>query len=112
MFERLIAVSGIGPKLALSVLSGIETRDLVGAIRRTDLARLTAIPGIGKKTAERMCVELRDRGARVASGVKRRQRHLDIVANTGDIDDQAVRRLFEDRATQMRDHRAARATGL
>ena len=61
MFERLIAVGGIGPKLALSVLSGIESRDLVGAIQRNDLARLTAIPGVGKKTAERMCVELRDR---------------------------------------------------
>ena len=61
MFERLIAVSGIGPKLALSVLSGIETRDLVGAIQRNDLTRLTGIPGVGKKTAERMCVELRDR---------------------------------------------------
>ena len=61
MFEKLIAVSGIGPKLALSVLSGIEPRDLVSAIQRTDLARLTGIPGVGKKTAERMCVELRDR---------------------------------------------------
>jgi Holliday junction DNA helicase RuvA len=61
MFERLIGVSGIGPKLALAVLSGIESRDLVGAIQRNDLARLTAIPGVGKKTAERMCVELRDR---------------------------------------------------
>ena len=61
MFERLIAVSGIGPKLALSVLSGIETRDLVSAIQRNDLGRLTGIPGVGKKTAERMCVELRDR---------------------------------------------------
>lgn len=61
MFEKLIAVSGIGPKLALAVLSGIEPRDLVGAIQRNDLARLTAIPGVGKKTAERMCVELRDR---------------------------------------------------
>jgi len=61
MFERLIVVSGIGPKLALSVLSGIEPRDLVGAIQRNDLARLTAIPGVGKKTAERICVELRDR---------------------------------------------------
>jgi len=61
MFERLIAVSGIGPKLALAVLSGIEPRDLAGAIQRNDLARLTAIPGVGKKTAERMCVELRDR---------------------------------------------------
>ena len=61
MFEKLIAVSGIGPKVALSVLSGIEPRDLVGAIHRNDLARLTAIPGVGKKTAERICVELRDR---------------------------------------------------
>jgi holliday junction DNA helicase RuvA len=61
MFEKLIAVSGIGPKVALSVLSGIEPRDLAGAIRRNDLARLTAIPGVGKKTAERICVELRDR---------------------------------------------------
>ena len=61
MFEKLIAVSGIGPKLALAVLSGIESRELVGAIQRNDLARLTAIPGVGKKTAERICVELRDR---------------------------------------------------
>jgi holliday junction DNA helicase RuvA len=61
MFERLIAVSGIGPKLALAVLSGIEPRELAGAIQRNDLARLTAIPGVGKKTAERICVELRDR---------------------------------------------------
>ena len=61
MFEKLIAVSGIGPKAALSVLSGIEPRDLAGAIQRNDLARLTAIPGVGKKTAERICVELRDR---------------------------------------------------
>jgi Holliday junction DNA helicase RuvA len=61
MFEKLIAVSGIGPKLALSVLSGIEPRELAGAIQRHDVARLTAIPGVGKKTAERMSVELRDR---------------------------------------------------
>ena len=61
MFEKLIAVSGIGPKLALSVLSGIEPRELAGAILRNDIARLTAIPGVGKKTAERICVELRDR---------------------------------------------------
>lgn len=61
MFERLIAVSGIGPKLALAVLSGIEPRELAGAVQRNDLARLTAIPGVGKKTAERICVELRDR---------------------------------------------------
>jgi Holliday junction DNA helicase RuvA len=60
-FERLISVSGIGPKLALSVLSGMESRDLVGAIQRGDVTRLTRIPGVGKKTAERIVVELRDR---------------------------------------------------
>lgn len=61
MFDKLLAVSGIGPKVALSVLSGIEPRDLAGAIQRNDVARLTAVPGIGRKTAERICVELRDR---------------------------------------------------
>ena len=61
VFERLIAISGIGPKLALAVLSGIETPELVHAIERADVARLTAIPGVGKKTAERMVLELKDR---------------------------------------------------
>jgi Holliday junction DNA helicase RuvA len=61
LFERLISISGIGPKVALSVLSGIEPSDLVRAIRQADLARLTSIPGVGKKTAERIVVELRDR---------------------------------------------------
>jgi Holliday junction DNA helicase RuvA len=61
LFERLIGVSGIGPKVALAVLSGIEPNELVRAIRSGDIARLTRIPGIGKKTAERMVVELKDR---------------------------------------------------
>jgi len=61
LFERLIAVSGIGPKVALAVLSGIEAPDLANAIRQSDLARLTRIPGVGKKTAERIVIELRDR---------------------------------------------------
>ena len=61
LFERLISISGIGPKLALAVLSGIEPPDLVGAIERGDLARLTAIPGVGKKTSERIVLELKDR---------------------------------------------------
>ena len=61
LFERLIAISGIGPKLALAVLSGIEPADFVRAIRVQDVARLTAIPGIGKKTAERIGLELKDR---------------------------------------------------
>ena len=61
IFERLISVSGIGPKLALAVLSGIEPADLVVAIRQADIARLTGIPGIGKKTAERIGLELKDK---------------------------------------------------
>jgi Holliday junction DNA helicase RuvA len=61
LFERLIAISGVGPKLALAVLSGIEPADLIRAVRLQDVARLTAIPGIGKKTAERIGLELKDR---------------------------------------------------
>ena len=61
VFERLIAISGVGPKLALAVLSGIEPAELIKAVRVQDIARLTQIPGIGKKTAERICLELKDR---------------------------------------------------
>ncbi len=61
LFERLIAVSGIGPKLAITVLSGMAAADLVSALRGNDVARLTRIPGIGRKTAERMVLELRDK---------------------------------------------------
>ncbi len=61
LFERLISVSGIGPKLAITILSGMPAADLVNAIRGNDVARLTRIPGIGRKTAERMVLELRDK---------------------------------------------------
>jgi holliday junction DNA helicase RuvA len=61
LFERLIGISGIGPKLALAVLSGIEPTDLIRAIEHTDVARLTSIPGVGKKTSERIVLELKDR---------------------------------------------------
>jgi holliday junction DNA helicase RuvA len=61
LFERLIAINGVGPKLALAVLSGIEPAELIRAIRTQDVARLTSIPGVGKKTAERIGLELKDR---------------------------------------------------
>jgi holliday junction DNA helicase RuvA len=61
LFERLITVSGIGPKLAITILSGMAADEMVNAIRGNDVARLTRIPGIGKKTAERMVLELRDK---------------------------------------------------
>lgn len=69
VFERLIGISGIGPRLALAVLSGMEPRELAAAIERGDVARLTRIPGVGKKTAERMVVELRDRLPKALAGV-------------------------------------------
>ena len=61
LFEKLLSVSGIGPKLAITILSGMATGAMVAAIRGNDVAALTRIPGIGKKTAERMVLELRDK---------------------------------------------------
>ena len=60
-FERLIGISGVGPRLALSILSGIGVADLVAAVQDEDRARIQRIPGVGKKTAERVLLELRDR---------------------------------------------------
>ncbi|MGH9389163.1 MAG: Holliday junction branch migration protein RuvA [Vicinamibacteria bacterium] len=61
VFELLTSVSGIGPRLAINTLSGIRAADLVRAIQSGDLARLVAVPGIGRKTAERLIIELKDR---------------------------------------------------
>ena len=61
LFERLMTVSGIGARLAITILSGMAADEMAGAIRGNDVARLTRIPGIGKKTAERMVLELRDK---------------------------------------------------
>ena len=74
LFEKLLTISGIGPKLAITVLSGIDASRLVTAIRAGDHATLTKIPGIGKKTAERVVLELKDKlddmaAAPVAGGV-------------------------------------------
>ena len=66
LFEKLIAVSGIGPKLAQTILSGMSADDLVTALSAGDVRRLTSIPGVGKKTAERMVLELRDKVRDVA----------------------------------------------
>jgi len=71
LFERLLSVSGVGPKVALNVLSGIEPVEFVRAVRTADVARLCRVPGIGKKTAERIALELKDRlpaQAQVAGG--------------------------------------------
>jgi Holliday junction DNA helicase RuvA len=78
LFERLIAVGGIGPKLAVAVLSGIGPPELVNAVQRGDVARLTGIPGVGRKTAERMILELKDR-----------LEHLSLTKGTGESPEMA-----------------------
>ncbi len=70
-FEMLLSASGVGPSLALKILSGMSVDELVPAIRGNDLGRLTKIPGVGRKTAERMVVELRDKLDAVAVEAER-----------------------------------------
>jgi Holliday junction DNA helicase RuvA len=73
LFELLISASGVGPVLALKILSGMSVDDLIPAVRAGDLARLTRIPGVGRKTAERMVVELRDKLAAMGTPETARQ---------------------------------------
>ena len=70
VFEKLITVSGIGPKLAITVLSGLPTAELVAGIRASDVQRLVRIPGVGKKTAERIVLELKDKLMGIEAGSK------------------------------------------
>lgn len=89
LFERLIEVAGVGPKLAINILSGIEAGELVEALRGADLARLTRIPGVGRKTAERLVVELKDKmptappAESAAGGGPRREDLVSALANLG-----------------------------
>jgi Holliday junction DNA helicase RuvA len=91
LFERLIDVAGVGPRLAVNILSGIEADDLVEALRSSDVARLVRIPGVGRKTAERLVVELKDKmpaampapGEAAASGLTPKDDLLSALANLG-----------------------------
>jgi Holliday junction DNA helicase RuvA len=87
LFLRLTSVSGIGPKLGITILSGMNAEELIPAIRRNDLGRLTAIPGVGKKTAERLVIELRDRLAALAEA----QTEEEILAAPAQAAAQTVR---------------------
>ena len=69
-FRQLLKISGVGPKVALAVLSGLSVEDLAGAVEAEDAARLTKIPGIGKKTAERLVLELRDKLPKAVTAVR------------------------------------------
>ena len=101
VFERLIGVSGIGPRLAVTILSGGSVEALVGAIRKGDLPRLTAIPGVGKKTAERIVVELRDKLVDFADGPAKSTVETDVLSameNLGyphPVAESAVRRAMD-----------------
>jgi Holliday junction DNA helicase RuvA len=68
LFMQLISVSGIGPKLGITLLSGMSADEMIASIRTNNLARLTLIPGVGRKTAERLVMELRDKVAPLSSG--------------------------------------------
>lgn len=91
LFERLIEVAGVGPRLAVNILSGIEAEDLVEALRSSDVARLVRIPGVGRKTAERLVVELKDKmptreaapGQPAAGGLTPKEDLLSALANLG-----------------------------
>ena len=80
IFEKLMTISGIGPKLAVTILSGGSVEDLVGAIKRGALARLTAIPGVGKKTAERIILELKDKFQEFAEAAPKPAVEVDVVS--------------------------------
>jgi holliday junction DNA helicase RuvA len=80
IFEKLMTISGIGPKLAVTILSGGSVEELVGAIKRGDLARLTAIPGVGKKTAERIILELKDKFQEFADAAPKPAVQTDVVS--------------------------------
>jgi Holliday junction DNA helicase RuvA len=67
LFSRLISVSGIGPKLGITLLSGMSADEMIASIRTNNLARLVLIPGVGRKTAERLVIELRDKVASLSS---------------------------------------------
>ena len=101
IFEKLIGISGIGPKLAVTILSGGAVEDLVGAIKRNDLPRLTAIPGVGKKTAERIVVELKDKLQDFAEAPAKSSIEMDVVSaleNLGyprGVSEVAVRRAMD-----------------
>jgi holliday junction DNA helicase RuvA len=80
IFEKLMTISGIGPKLAVTILSGGSVEELVGAIKRGDLARLTTIPGVGKKTAERIILELKDKFQEFVDGAPKPAVQTDVVS--------------------------------
>lgn len=95
LFLHLISVSGIGPRSAITALSGMSADEIISAIRSNNLARLNSIPGIGRKTAERLVVELRDKIAKLAGLASEEVKAEGVSASAGDgIYDDAVSALI------------------
>lgn len=84
-FEHLTSVSGVGPRLAITILSGMSVDELIPAIRQSNLARLCSIPGVGKKTAERLVVELRDKLAKADPGGGRDPQPPGLSSHQNDV---------------------------
>jgi len=105
LFELLISASGVGPALALKILSGMSVDDLVPAVRTGDLARLTRIPGVGRKTAERIVVELRDKLAAMESPEDARQ-PVATTGTAGDVVSALLNLGYEQRTAEQAVERA------
>ncbi|MBA2621386.1 MAG: Holliday junction branch migration protein RuvA [Acidobacteria bacterium] len=96
LFLLLISVSGIGPKSAITALSGMSADEIIGAIRQNNLARLNSIPGVGRKTAERLVIELRDKIAKLSAVSSAEMRAEGVVsqqASEGDVYEDALSAL-------------------
>jgi holliday junction DNA helicase RuvA len=87
IFKLLISVSGIGPKLGINILSGIGPEELLLAIARGDIMKLQSIPGIGKKTAERLALELKDKALKVRGGTEAQPSIISVQQDKGIFDD-------------------------
>jgi len=105
LFELLISASGVGPVLALKILSGMSVDDLVPAVRTGDLARLTRIPGVGRKTAERIVVELRDKLAAMEGSEGAREPVISAGA-AGDVVSALLNLGYEQRMAEQAVERA------
>jgi Holliday junction DNA helicase RuvA len=111
LFEMLLSASGVGPTLALKILSGMSADELGPAIREGDIARLTRIPGVGKKTAERMVVELRDKLSAAEPEALASSAAAERGGVSGDVVSALLNLGYDSRAAEAAVERAARGGG-
>jgi holliday junction DNA helicase RuvA len=111
LFELLLGASGVGPSLALKILSGMNVEELVPAIRSGDLARLTKIPGVGRKTAERMVVELKDKLESVAVEAEKPAAVASPAGAEADVKSALVNLGYDERTAESAVAEAKRQAG-